>query len=85
IGNRIFTLIRSVNCGEGITRKDDSLPARAMNEPLPSGVAKGCKAFVSEEDKERCLDRYYELRGWDNNGIPKKETLEKLGIERLTR
>jgi len=85
IGNRIFTLIRSVNCGEGITRKDDSLPARAMNEPLPSGVAKGCKAFVSEEDKEQCLNRYYELRGWDNNGIPKKETLEKLGIERLTR
>ncbi len=81
IGDRIFTLIRSFNCREGISRKDDVLPARAMQEPLPSGVAKGCKAFISEGDKERCLDKYYELRGWDNNGLPKKETLKKLGIE----
>lgn len=82
IGNRVFTLIRSFNCGEGITRQDDHLPARAMNETLPSGVAKGCKAFISEEDKEQCLDKYYALRGWDQNGIPKIEILEKLGIEK---
>jgi aldehyde:ferredoxin oxidoreductase len=81
IGNRIFTLIRSFNCGEGITREDDSLPARAVNEPLPSGVAKGCTAFINEEDKEQCLNRYYELRGWDKEGIPKRETMEELGIE----
>lgn len=80
IGNRIFTLIRGFNCKEGISRKDDSLPPRTMKEALPSGRAKGCKAFINEQDKERCLERYYELRGWDRNGIPKKETLEKLGI-----
>jgi len=33
------------------------------------------------EDKEQCLNKYYQLRGWDKNGIPKKETLERLGIE----
>ncbi|MCD6319854.1 MAG: hypothetical protein J7M03_04155 [Candidatus Desulfofervidaceae bacterium] len=81
IGTRISTLIRSFNCREGVTRKDDSLPPRAMKEGLPSGIAKGCKSFISEEDKERCLDKYYELRGWDKNGIPKEETLVKLGIE----
>jgi len=81
IGDRVFTLIRSFNCREGISRKDDDLPARAMKEGLPSGAAKGCKAFISEEDKEECLDRYYELRGWDKNGIPKRETLKRLGID----
>jgi aldehyde:ferredoxin oxidoreductase len=52
-----------------------------VNEPLPSGVAKGCTAFVNKEDREQCLDRYYELRGWDKEGIPKRDTLEELGIE----
>jgi aldehyde:ferredoxin oxidoreductase len=83
IGDRVFTLIRKFNCEEGISRKDDTLPPRAMKEPLPSGVAKGCRAFIHEEDMERCLDRYYELRGWDRNGVPKEETLEKLGIAHL--
>jgi aldehyde:ferredoxin oxidoreductase len=27
------------------------------------------------------LSGYYELRGWDENGVPKMETLEKLGLE----
>ncbi|CAD7771760.1 MAG: putative oxidoreductase YdhV [Candidatus Methanoperedenaceae archaeon GB50] len=81
IGNRIFTLIRSFNCREGISRKDDQLPLRALKEGLPSGVAQGCKAFISEEDKEQCLDEYYQLRGWDKNGIPKRETLKRLGID----
>ena len=29
------------------------------------------------------LDEYYELRGWDEKtGIPKKETIEKLGLDK---
>jgi len=83
IGNRIFTLIRNFNCREGISRKDDNLPARVMKEALPSGAARGCKAFIHEQDKERCLDKYYELRGWSKNGIPKRETLEKLGVAEI--
>lgn len=80
IGNRIFTFIRNFNCREGISRKDDSLPARVMKEALPSGAAKGCKAFIHEQDKERCLDKYYGLRGWSKDGIPKRATLQRLGI-----
>lgn len=29
---------------------------------------------------DKMLRRYYEVRGWDENGVPKRETLEKLGI-----
>ncbi|MEO2151807.1 MAG: aldehyde ferredoxin oxidoreductase C-terminal domain-containing protein, partial [Thermococcus sp.] len=27
------------------------------------------------------LDYYYELRGWDKRGVPRKETLKKLGLD----
>lgn len=80
ISERIWNLVRMFNVGEGISRKDDALPYRLMREPLPSGVAKGCKAFLSDQDMERALDAYYEKRGWDQKGVPKKETLKRYGL-----
>lgn len=80
---RIDTTTRIFNIREGATRKDDILPPRLMNEPVPSGPAKGHKAFISKRDFEQCLDRYYELRGWNRNGEPTSETVKKLGIETL--
>ena len=41
IADRIETLIRMFNNREGFTRKDDTLPYRTLNEPLPDGPAKG--------------------------------------------
>jgi hypothetical protein len=26
------------------------------------------------------LDEYYRLHGWDKNGVPKKETIRRLGL-----
>ena len=75
IADRIETLIRMFNVREGFTRKDDTLPYRTLHEPLPDGPAKG--QFIGEENLNRMLDEYYELRGWDRLGIPKKETLKK--------
>jgi aldehyde:ferredoxin oxidoreductase len=33
------------------------------------------------EDIEFLLDAYYKARGWDENGIPTRETLERVGLE----
>jgi aldehyde:ferredoxin oxidoreductase len=46
-----------------------------LNEPLPSGPGKG---HVAELDK--LLPRFYEIRGWNEVGIPKKDKLISLGI-----
>jgi len=27
------------------------------------------------------LDEYYALRGWDENGVPTRETFEKFGMQ----
>ncbi|GAB6145316.1 aldehyde ferredoxin oxidoreductase family protein [Desulfocicer niacini] len=59
----------------GFDRKDDSLPKRITDEPLPGGPAKGQTC-----DLQAMLDDYYKVQGWDNNGIPTVETLEKLGL-----
>ena len=63
------------NVREGLTRKDDTLPYRTLHEPLPDGPAKG--QFIGEENLNRMLDEYYELREWDRLGIAKEETLKK--------
>ncbi len=77
-GERIWNLTRMFNVREGIGRKDDILPARVMEEPAPVGPAKGLK--ITKEILDKMLDEYYELRGWDKNGIPTEEKLKELGL-----
>jgi aldehyde:ferredoxin oxidoreductase len=55
----------------------DDNPSR-FYEPLPSGPYKG-KAADKTSVKES-VQKYYEEAGWDENGVPKSETLKKLGL-----
>jgi len=66
------------NVREGISRKDDTLPPRIMEEEAPIGPAKGLK--ITQEILDKMLDEYYTLRGWDKNGIPTQDKLKELGI-----
>jgi aldehyde:ferredoxin oxidoreductase len=77
-GERIATLARLFNTREGLTRKEDTLPARNLSEHMPSGPAKG---QVVELDP--MLDEYYALVGWDKNGVPTAEQLTKLGLDKI--
>ena len=53
-----------------LPREQDILSNRLRFDPLPDGVAKGMVSFVNKEDESACLSRYYELRGWSNDGLP---------------
>src|SRR4030043_196743 len=59
-------------------KKDDANPPR-FYEPLPSGPCKGKTTDESKVEEDR--KKYYEEAGWNKNGIPKPETLKKLGLE----
>ena len=74
-GERIWNLERLFNLKAGLTGKDDRLPDRLIKEPMPGGPAKG---KVVELDK--MLPEYYELRGWDKEGVPTPERLKELGL-----
>ncbi len=78
VGERSYNLARVFNVREGVTRADDTLPPRLLEEPLPEGPAKG----KVNENLPEMLDKYYELRGWDKaTGKPTPEKLRELGLE----
>ncbi len=58
-------------------RVDDDNPSR-FYEPLPSGPCKGKAADRTSVRKS--VQKYYKQAGWDENGIPKSETLKKLEL-----
>jgi aldehyde:ferredoxin oxidoreductase len=77
IGERAVNLARAFDAREGFGRKDDTLPARFLTEPLKSGLAKGHVVT----DLDTMISRYYELCGWDNNGWPTPDKLRSLGLD----
>ncbi|TFG34296.1 hypothetical protein EU527_04090 [Candidatus Thorarchaeota archaeon] len=78
-GQRIETLTRLFNIREGASRKDDVLPPKLWT-PETIGPSTGMKAFIDMNDFQKSLEKYYSLRGWDSEGVPRRETLEKLGL-----
>ncbi|GMQ76091.1 MAG: aldehyde ferredoxin oxidoreductase family protein [Gammaproteobacteria bacterium] len=74
-GERTWNLERQFNLAAGLTRADDTLPKRLLEVPAPGGTAKGkvCELDVM-------LPEYYQARGWTKDGVPTKETLERLGL-----
>ena len=75
---RIINLERLYIHGCGIDRKDDYLPKRFLEEPLPEDSGPSSGSIV---ELDYMLDEYYESRGWDiKTGIPDKEKLKELGL-----
>jgi aldehyde:ferredoxin oxidoreductase len=78
---RAYNLERLFNLREGFTRADDRLVDRYFDEPTTRGfdVAKG--KTIDRAKFETMIDEYYEHHGWDEQGVPRDDTLERLGIE----
>ena len=81
-GQRVDTLARLFNIREGFSRADDTVPPKFWI-PQTTGNAEGRKAFVDKVDFERSLDKYYELRGWNSDGVPTQETIDELDLSSL--
>ena len=81
-GPRIITLQKALLLmgGPDVTwepLKDDDNPPR-FYEPLPSGPYKG--QITDRERVDVKIKAYFDSLGWDERGIPKKGTLDKLGL-----
>lgn len=75
-GERIFNAERLFLARAGFARKDDALPPRLTEEPMPTGASKGHVCHLDE-----MLDEYYEVRGWSGDGIPGDERLSGLDLD----
>lgn len=82
VSDRVWNLTRSRAMLEipGFGRSWDYPPARFYEEAVPTGPSKG--KVISLDQLNILLDDYYAIRGWDSEGRPKKETLEKLGLHK---
>lgn len=76
VGERIFTLQRVINNGDGIGRKDDVLPKRMF---IPA--KEGFRAGKVPEPFDAALKEYYQIRGWEQNGRPRLDKLREVGLE----
>jgi aldehyde:ferredoxin oxidoreductase len=74
-GERIWTLEKLFNLRAGLSKKDDTLPKRILEEPADVGTGKGLVCRLDE-----MLPEYYELSGWDAEGVPTAATLARLGL-----
>jgi benzoyl-CoA reductase subunit BamB len=65
---RYRTLVRAINIRRGMRRKDEKPPENHWKKRFP------------ELEKE-LLDTYYRFKGWNDEGIPTKESLHELGLD----
>jgi len=65
---RYRTLVRAINIRRGMRRKDEKPPENHWKKRFP-------------ELEKDLLDAYYKLKGWNNEGIPTKESLNELGLD----
>ena len=65
---RYRTLVRAVNIRRGMRRKDEKPPQNHWKKRFP-------------ELEAELLDGYYKFKGWNNDGIPTKESLHELGLD----
>lgn len=68
-GERIWTLVRLFNVREGFARADDELPP-VFDE----------SDAISRDRFEAMLDAYYDERGWSDDGVPTRATLDRLDL-----
>ncbi|MHA3962606.1 MAG: aldehyde ferredoxin oxidoreductase family protein, partial [Candidatus Thorarchaeota archaeon SMTZ1-45] len=74
---RISHLRRAFNHRLGVTRKEETLPPRLLQEPMPTGPSKG-----GLPDLDFMLDDYYKFRGCDREtGYPKESKLKELDLD----
>jgi aldehyde:ferredoxin oxidoreductase len=68
VAKRNRTLVRAINVRRGLRRADEKPPEDHWKKRFP-------------ELEEKLLDAYYKFKGWDNQGIPTKESLHELDLD----
>ena len=80
VAERCYNLERLFNIREGLTRDLDTLVDRYFDEPAPQGAPDVIGSVIDREKFSKMIDEYYEHHGWDPDGVPRPETLERLGL-----
>jgi len=85
VAERCNMIERLFNLREGLTREDlkkgDMLNHRYFDEPTRRGAPDVVGRVIDREKFKKMVDELYEYKGLDKNGVPKPETLKRLGLD----
>ncbi len=85
VSRRNNMIERMFNLREGASRNDpekgDVLNHRYHDEPCKRGAIDVIGKYIVKDKFDKMVDEFYEHKGLDKNGIPKKSTLKELGLE----
>lgn len=85
IAERCNMIERLFNLREGLTRNDlkkgDMLNHRYFDEPCLRGAPDVVGRKIDRDKFKQMIDEFYTHKGLDENGVPKPETLQRLGLE----
>ncbi|MGB7919827.1 MAG: aldehyde ferredoxin oxidoreductase family protein [Desulfobacterales bacterium] len=85
IAERCNMIERLFNLREGLTRNDlkkgDMLNHRYFDEPCLRGAPDVVGRMIDRDKFKQMIDEFYTHKGLDENGVPKPETLQRLGLE----
>lgn len=77
VGRRVLNIGRAFNQREGFNRAHDTIPKRLVKDALGGeGPAAGQK--IPQEAFEDMLDQYYEVMGWDKDGMMPEELIQSI-------
>ena len=79
VGARRLNMMRAFNAREGFTSANDVLPYKMLNVPLKGGDTDGIS--ISEENFLAARKLYYQMAGWDEEGVPTPGKLAELNLE----
>jgi len=77
MGERIWNLARLFNLREGVEK--DDLPKKLYEVAHTEGPSAG--KVVGDDLFHESIQKYYALRGWDENGVPTEAKLAELGVD----
>ncbi len=70
IARRNRNLVRAINIRRGLKKADEKVPENQWRRREPP-------------DEAKLLDMYYEFKGWNNQGVPTRQTLHGLGLDNV--
>ena len=82
VAERANNMERLFNIREGLTREHDWLVDRYFDLPTKLGIPAIRGRSIDREKLKKMIDEFYQHHGWDENGVPTQETLERLDIDK---
>ena len=84
IADRLYALIRAFWVREtpDWSREYDVIPKMWFNPEIADKEGPIAGKVLESDKYNQLLDHYYDIRNWDKRGIPKKQTMKELDLEK---